>query len=382
MFVRNSVRLHLLVPNLPDPIERISGSRLLIMKNYFRQQGNAPIFKAARLPEYAIGVDIKTVNILFFCLLCWISIILASVRFGLNTFDTENYILHFNNFTIFSLETNFFEPGFSALISMVKFAGGDEKIFLFLAACLGVSLKFVAIHRYSSLLYLSLITYYSKYFLVHEMVQIRVGIASGIFLLSLKYIKNRNIVKFLLLLSVSMLFHYSAVVCILAYIICSNKISTEKVMILATSALVLLIVFSMDTLVLQQLGIFSDKAQGFISATLRGEFDDFKLFNLTNIIRFFVLALLYIRRDIIRKKAIYFDELIRIYALSLLVFYLFRNVPVFAVRISDIFDVVMIFIFPMLIYSFKMKYIGFSLFTIVVLAYFYNNYYSQSLIFS
>lgn len=352
------------------------------MKNYIQVTGNDYLLQETRLPGYAIVVNRKTLTILSFCLICWISIILASVRFGLNTFDTENYILHFNNFASFNLETNFFEPGFSALISLVKFAEGDDKIFLLLAASIGVSLKFIAIQRYSSLLYLSLITYYSKYFLVHEMVQIRVGIASGIFLLSLKYIRNRNIFKFLLLLSIAILFHYTAIVCILAYIICSNKFTTKKVIILAMLATLLLILFSIDVLALQQLGIMSDKAYGFIAATSIGEFDDFKLFNLTNMIRITVLVILYIKQDIIRRKVIYFDEMIRIYALSLLLFFLLRIVPVFSVRISDIFDVVMIFIIPMLIYSFKIKCVGFTVFIIIIAAYFFNNYYSQSLIFS
>lgn len=60
-------------------------------------------------------------------------------------------------------------------------------------AILGVTLKLIAIRRYSLLPIFSIFTYISMYFILHEMTQIRAGVATAIFLFALEDIKDRNL---------------------------------------------------------------------------------------------------------------------------------------------------------------------------------------------
>jgi hypothetical protein len=58
---------------------------------------------------------------------------------------------------------------------------GNIHTFFLIFATLGVSIKFLAIKRLSKLPLLSLIAYLSLYFILHEMTQIRAGVAAGLF---------------------------------------------------------------------------------------------------------------------------------------------------------------------------------------------------------
>ena len=77
------------------------------------------------------------------------------------------------------------------------------------------------------LYFLSVLTYFSYFFLLHEMTQIRVGVASGIILLSVPDIYNRNAKAFAFKNILAILFHYSASVFLLFYFVDGKKINAK-----------------------------------------------------------------------------------------------------------------------------------------------------------
>ena len=114
---------------------------------------------------------------------------IASTRQWLGTRDTQNYIDNFNGFNGFSGQ---FEPGFELLLWVVRLFDGNAIYFLFFCAIIGVGLKFIAINKYSTLVHLAIITYFAKYYFLHEMVQVRAGIAAGIFLVGIRYMPYKT----------------------------------------------------------------------------------------------------------------------------------------------------------------------------------------------
>jgi hypothetical protein len=62
-----------------------------------------------------------------------------------------------------------------------NFFSGNVHTFFLIYAILGVFIKFLAIKRLSKLPWLSVGTYLSLYFILHEMAQIRAGVAAGFF---------------------------------------------------------------------------------------------------------------------------------------------------------------------------------------------------------
>jgi hypothetical protein len=81
------------------------------------------------------------------------------------------------------------EPTFY-LFSIIARSIFDNVIFLFIIyAFLGVFIKIYAISKLSKELYLfSFLVYFSNFFLLHEMTQIRAGVAAAFILISLLYI--------------------------------------------------------------------------------------------------------------------------------------------------------------------------------------------------
>lgn len=111
--------------------------------------------------------------------------------------DSLNYVgvLH-----VSLSEANFIdkEPTFWIINELNKILfGGNEQTFFLIFAILGVSLKLLAIKKLSLLPFYSIFVYICLYFILHEMTQIRVGVATAIFLLAIPDIYNRNFKTFL-----------------------------------------------------------------------------------------------------------------------------------------------------------------------------------------
>ncbi|MFN3712003.1 MAG: EpsG family protein, partial [Alishewanella aestuarii] len=89
------------------------------------------------------------------------------------------------------------EPAFWLIVELNRsLFEGNERTFFLIFAILGVSLKIIAISRLSLDPILSLWIYICSYFLLHDMTQIRAGVASGIFLLSIQDMHNKNFKSF------------------------------------------------------------------------------------------------------------------------------------------------------------------------------------------
>jgi len=72
------------------------------------------------------------------------------------------------------------------------FFHGNIHIFFLIFAILGISLKLYAIRQLSTNILISLLSYILLFFILFDMTQIRVGVAIGIFLLSIPDIINNS----------------------------------------------------------------------------------------------------------------------------------------------------------------------------------------------
>ncbi|NCB11587.1 MAG: EpsG family protein [Erysipelotrichia bacterium] len=139
--------------------------------------------------------------------------------------DSLNYIsvLHLS-----LSEANFIdkEPTFWIIneLNKILFAGNDQTFFL-IFAIIGVSLKLYVIRQYSISPILSLLTYISMFFILHEMTQIRSGVAIGFVFWALFDLVQKRNVSFLIKILIATLFHYSAIVMLILYFLSRNKIN-------------------------------------------------------------------------------------------------------------------------------------------------------------
>jgi len=252
---------------------------------------------------------------------------------------------------------------------------GNIHTFFLIFATLGVSIKFLAIKRLSKVPLLSLIVYLSLYFILHEMTQIRAGVAAGLFLLSIPDIYDRNFRKFIIKFLLAFSFHYSAIVMLPLYFLNPKKLNIIYFLLPIVG-----FILAIFNLLLFFLLNFSHMLPNFLAYKINIYLDLLKLgkhseINIINVYYSFLLFtiyfcfFLYVKNKIKNNYDILF---IKTLTISLFSFYFFSDVPVFAFRISESLNIVVIIFLPNLIFYFKQKKLILSLMILFLLYMFYK----------
>ena len=144
-------------------------------------------------------------NIIFLVLVTLVLILMVTFRSPF-TPDYQNYL------GLFDYEHENKEVGYLLLIRLAKRLTSSPLGMFLLSALLSVTLKIVAIRKMSPFFYLSLITYVSNIFILHDMIQMRCAIASGIILWSVYFFSRKEYLYYLFSALLAFSFHYSAII--------------------------------------------------------------------------------------------------------------------------------------------------------------------------
>lgn len=254
------------------------------------------------------------------------------------------------------------DPAFTIISSIVKYSLNDKVILLFVFfATMGVFLKVLAIKRLSSFWLLSVLIYFSNYFILHEMTQIRIGVATGFLLLSIPSIKNRELVKFIAFVILAALFHYSCLIFLPLYLINPKKINIKQYLIIMITP----ILFQFANLSIHKifyvLGENNPLTKRYfiytnlLSQGIGEKTNTFNILILFNITIGFILIMKWKR---LYEKNPYAVVLIKVYIFSIVLFYLFYDVGAFAFRFFEILNVVQIIVLPFFIHLFRPRHIA------------------------
>ena len=257
--------------------------------------------------------------------------------------DYENY---YNYFTFGGAER--FEIGFKTYVESVKHISINP-IFIFSAiAALSVSIKLFAIRKLSPLFWGALLVYLSNIFILHDMIQIRAAVASGILLWSTKYLEERNLKYFLLSVALASLFHISSIVFLpLWFVNTTNPQKTIFLLMIPISYVLALngITFgNIASLInIEQIQNLWNMHQNAMEHDIGVRIN---LFNAMHIIRLIMCT--YIIANL--NKIVKYDKkaiiLAKIYTISLVAYNLLSDIPVIAFRISELLQVVEILLIP------------------------------------
>jgi hypothetical protein len=229
-----------------------------------------------------------------------------------------------------------------------------NSLYLFLIyAILGVTLKAIAIKRLTKFWFFSLLIYFSFYFFLHEMTQLRAGVASAIILLSIPAIYNRKIWQFLLIAFLAFFFHFSALALFPLYFLSRNKIQIWFYLLIPIGYLLyftnanlvsLVHIINIDIVNLK----FALYKQNFGTQRIN-------IFNLLMIARYIFCALLLWKWKLLQEKNNYSVLLIKIYIISCFIFIALADIPIIAFRVSELLAIVEIVLIPLLIQLFTIR---------------------------
>ncbi len=253
------------------------------------------------------------------------------------------------------------EPSFYLIALISHWLLGDAvRGTLAIYALLGVALKTIGIYKLSRIPFLSLIFYISSNYFLQEFGQIRVGVASAIFLLAIPDIANKNYKEYLIKTIIAVLFHYSAIIMLPLYLLL-NITSRRLIYILLPIFGVCLFLlneiilhFLLNNISLLNLipNIISNKFIIYLDL-IREESNEISIFNSY---RFSLILIYYFcLLNIWRSKSEIDVLLTKIFGFSLFIFYAFSFLPVFAYRLSEFLGITNIILFASIPCIFKQK---------------------------
>ena len=250
------------------------------------------------------------------------------------------------------------EPIYLLIIKLnrVLFSGSSTGFFL-IYAILGVSLKIYAIGRLSLAPIISVFIYISLYFILHEMTQIRVGVASAVFLLSLVDLRAGNKLNFVLKTVLGTMFHFSAIIGLVVIFLNTTRINKSLYLALPVFGIALAFFLPVISIIEYLIGFTPSFVSYKLGLYLRLLNDgSHSAINVFNFYYISVTAIYYyaiFHSDYLKSK--YDILLVKITGVMLFSFYSLSSIPVLSFRISEYFGVVLIILLANMMQMFRQK---------------------------
>lgn len=301
-----------------------------------------------------------------FCIL----VIFAGLRDIDVSKDGENYVTGFQTmgapleyFSKFD-DWFFFEPAYYLFPSLLRLAFPTYYVFLvfLLFAIIGVHINLKGIFKLSLFPILSVVVYYSHNYLLHEMTQIRVGVACGLLLLSTYYHFHKKHIAFIFSILIALLFHYVALLTALIFFLKSTTFSRKWALLILIIAMMIAVVRSdlLITPLLQLNFVFILK----LVKTLQGmdeERNAINIFNVAFLMNLAVLIWIIIKAHTIQQKNKYAYLAIKVHLLSVVLYFLFSAISMVAFRLYEFFGIISIVTVPFIVHTLRIKIFSYCL---------------------
>ncbi len=302
----------------------------------------------------------------------------AGLREGRKFNDYEMYVQAWNRLTY---AENQIEVSYIFIRNILRYDLGFSSVSIFMFyAFLGVATKVIAIKKISNLFYLSILIYISHFFILHELTQIRAGVAAGFVLLAIVPLYGRNLKYFLLLMLIATLFHYSAVIILPLWYLRTHRRVQYLYYLLPVGYVLYFIGFNF----MQNIPIpyVQTKLDAYRELSRKGVsgFDTINVFNAVFLVKVALFYLIMTLRERISVHNKYFFLLLRIEAFSLFALPALAVIPAIAYRVHEFLGIVEVVLFPMLVYAFRIRYVGYIIVTGLAVALFCINIFYNKLI--
>ena len=286
--------------------------------------------------------------------------IFAAFRYDTG-YDFNSYKQIFDNLNFNKIFLTDIEIGFSTVVCCIKALGLGYQWLILLIASISLLFKYKAIEKYSIYPFVSLMIYFSSNFIIQDFGQMRQGLAVALALYSIQYIKDQKLIKFLSIIFIAIMFHYSAIVFVPLYWLSKLDLNLKAIISILGISIALFII--MKTGIIEYILYNIIKSQflinKYIAYTSKGGYLGF--LKLTFIFRVGIFILFYLLKDKIKPNCKYYNVLATGYLLSIFMYIAFNSNVGLATRGSIYFKMLEIFIIPQIIYAVKDKIIVFNL---------------------
>jgi EpsG family len=311
---------------------------------------------------FSLSKEGRLKKILFIC--TGILLFTIAAFRGNNNFDYSGYVALYNKAAL--INTLRIEPTFILISFIVKHVFNNVLFLFIIYAFLGVFLTFYAIKKLTAFYFLSVLIYFSNFFIFHEMTQIRVGVASALILLSLKPLLERNFKAFILIILLAFLFHYSSLIALPLYFLNGNKINIFIFAIIIPLSYLFYFLnihfaYLIDLIPIPEINIKFQQYK-FLSTLNSSKVNVFSYLQLS---RCLLAAIFLWKWELLQRNNKFGILLIKIYVIAISLLVLLADIPGLGARASELLLSVEIILIPCLMYVFKQKQLGILIITLI-----------------
>ncbi|SMC38412.1 EpsG family protein [Cellulophaga tyrosinoxydans] len=268
----------------------------------------------------------------------------------------NDYLTYVKNYTLITTgKPVLFEPFFIVVSLIIKFTINNVIGVFVLFAIFGVGLKYLAIKKLSDFWLCSILVYYSYFYFLHDMTQIRTSIASAILLLAIPYIRSQNIKMFLLLVFLGAMSHYSLIAILPMYFISTKKVENIFYFLIPVAYLLFYLNINISSLIGLVNSFYEGGGTRFEFYAILAKNNSIEVLSVLQLIHIILCYIFLWKWKFLSKKNAYFIILLKFYIIGTSLYVAFADIPALGIRFSELFHIVEIILIPMLIYLTKKK---------------------------
>lgn len=270
------------------------------------------------------------------------------------------------------------EPTFVGIVEFIRLFSDDVHVLFFCYALLGVSLKFLAFRKLTPLYFLPLAIYMGNYYVLHELTQIRAGVASAFFLLAIPPLaQGKRWVAFFLMAAAAM-FHFSALAYLPVLVLNDKPLSKWWRIAMATIVPIgyafYLLGIDTDIIALINIPGLTHKVEIYQGLRDKGVLGyQINVFNAVFLVKLLIYFYLLYFYDTLVHFGRYISLMLKVMALSIAVFLFFAGLPVVAFRVSEMLSVVDIILYSYIFFTLRPVWFGRTIVVVISLALFAIN---------
>lgn len=286
--------------------------------------------------------------------------------------DSPNYIDYFyNNTSIFPVfdfsMMQYAESGFYVVSILLKSIWNNHTFYFTIIALATLIFYYKSISKFSLYPLISILVYYVRFLPFREMNQIRGALAIAIIIHALIFLANGNRRRFIIIVLLTSLIHFSSLIVLPFAFIYNIKLSIKR--------LIRLIIISYFAGAFFMYGLRSVLlgTENIVMLTYIGDSG----LGITNPMVYYQVSLCLIfawKHEILERIQPYYRLILNAYVYSTVILLLCMGLGVIGGRLSTIFATCEIFILPALIKIFRQRYVGRGIVTSIIILIFYMNY--------
>lgn len=243
-----------------------------------------------------------------------------------------------------------YDYGYVFFHTIIKSLNGDLMTVYFFTCLISLMVYFITFRKYTSYIFIAWYFLFARYFEVQNIIQVRQGLACAFMLLSLKFVYEKKLIPFIIIILIGATIHKSLLVALLIYPVSKINWNMIKVILVISISLIFNFVPLTNlifTVVFPALGIYIPKYDAYLGTAYMIDTSNFELIFRLSTVSFFSYFLL-------KKKYIPYNNIfLSMLLLGLFFLCVFSDFKELAMRTASIFFLSFTFIPATLFYYTK-----------------------------